>query len=62
LPTTGHRSRQSAAPPAPQIIEIAEAGKEAVIAALSQRSANFGAAREASIEIAEYLQSLEQQG
>ena len=47
-------------PRAPGVIALTETGKEAVIDALSRRSADFAAAREASIEIAEYLQSLEQ--
>lgn len=40
------------------VLALAEAGDEAVIAALSRRSPEFAAAREASVEIAEYLQSL----
>jgi hypothetical protein len=59
---TFHDHTRFRLPRAPQIIALKEVGKEAVVAALAQRSANFGAAREASIEIAEYLQSLEQQG
>lgn len=58
---TFHDHTRFRLPRAPQVIALTEVGKEAVVAALSQRSANFGAAREASIEIAEYLQSLEQQ-
>lgn len=44
-------------PRRPQIIALAETGKEAVVAALAGRSTDFAAAREASIEIAEYLRS-----
>ena len=46
-------------PRAPRIIALAETGKEAVVEELSRRSADFRNAREASIEIAEYLQSLQ---
>jgi len=59
---TFHDHTRFRLPRAPQIIALTEVGKDAVVAALSQRSVNFGAAREASIEIAEYLQSLEQHG
>ena len=45
-------------PRPPQIIALAETGKEAVVEALAHRSDDFRNAREASIEIAEYLQSL----
>lgn len=58
---TFHDHTRFRLPRAPQIIALTDVGKEAVVAALSRRSANFGAAREASIEIAEYLQRLEQQ-
>jgi hypothetical protein len=47
-------------PRRPAIIALPETGKDAVVAALSRRSADFAAAREASIEIAEYLQGLEE--
>jgi hypothetical protein len=43
----------------PEILALDEVGKEAVVEALSQRSSDFAAAQEASIEIAEYLKSLE---
>ncbi len=59
---TFHDHTRFRLPRPPQIIALPEVGKDAVVAALSHRSANFGAAREASIEIAEYLQSQEQQG
>ncbi len=47
-------------PRAPGIFAIPEFGKEAVVAALSERSTDFRQAREASIEVAEYLASLKQ--
>lgn len=42
-------------PRAPGILALAETGTGAVVDALSARSPEFSAAREASIEIAEYL-------
>lgn len=59
---TFHDHTQFRLPRAPQIIALTEVGEEAVVAALSARSADFRTAREARIEIAEYLQSLESQG
>jgi hypothetical protein len=44
-------------PRAPQVIALAEVSQEAVVDALSRRSDDFKNAREASIEIAEYLAS-----
>jgi hypothetical protein len=49
-------------PRRPQIIALIETGQAAVVEALSQRSTDFKHAREAKIEIAEYLRSLENQG
>lgn len=46
-------------PRAPGVIALAEAGKDAVVDALCRRSPEFAAAREASIEIAEYMAGLE---
>lgn len=46
-------------PRAPGVFGLAAVGKEAVIEALAARSDDFKRAREASIEIAEYLASLE---
>jgi hypothetical protein len=40
---------------------LTETGKEAVVEALSHRSADFKNAREASIEIEEYLRGLQSQ-
>jgi len=42
-------------PRAPGMLALSETGKDAVAAALSARSPDFAAAREASVEIAEYL-------
>lgn len=56
-----HDHTQFRVPRAPQVIALTETGKQAVIEALSQRSEDFKQAREAKIEIAEYLQSLENQ-
>jgi hypothetical protein len=56
-----HDHTQFRLPRPPQIIALAETGKEAVIAVLSQRSDDFRNAREATIEIAEYLASLQGQ-
>jgi len=56
-----HDHTQFRVPRAPQVIALVETGKQAVIEALSQRSEDFKQAREAKIEIAEYLQSLENQ-
>ena len=47
-------------PRRPAIIALPETGKEATVVALSRRSADFAAAREASVEIAEYLQGLDE--
>lgn len=46
-------------PRQPGVIALAETGKEAVVAALGRRSADFQQAREAKIEIEEYLRSLD---
>lgn len=59
---TFHDHTQFRLPRAPQIIALADVGAEAVVTALSARSADFRAAREARIEIAEYLASLEDGG
>lgn len=48
-------------PRKPKVIALTETTKQDVIRALSRRSRNFKNAREASIEIAEYLASLENQ-
>jgi len=48
-------------PRKPQVIAITQVGKEQVVKELARRSRNFRNAREASIEIAEYLAGLEQQ-
>ncbi len=56
-----HDHTQFRVPRQPQVIALTETGKQAVIEALSQRSSDFQQAREAKIEIAEYLQSLENQ-
>lgn len=55
---TYHDHSQFRIPRAPGIFAIRAVGPEAVVKALGQRSADFKAAREASIEIAEYLASL----
>lgn len=54
-----HDHSQFRLPRRPHTFGLAESGKDAVVAALSQRSEDFRQAREASVEIAEYLQSLE---
>lgn len=54
-----HDHTQFHVPRQPQIIALTETGKEAVVEALSRRSADFARAREASIEIAEFLESPE---
>jgi Family of unknown function (DUF6022) len=48
-------------PKKPEILSLEEVGKEAVVKALSERSSDFAAAQEASIEIATYLENLEAQ-
>lgn len=48
-------------PRQPHVIALTETGKEAVVEALSRRSADFKNAREAKLEIEEYLRSLESQ-
>jgi hypothetical protein len=42
-------------PQAPKVFALSETGKKAIITELSRRSADFSQAREAHIEIAEYL-------
>lgn len=54
-----HDHTQFRIPRQPQVIALPETGKEAVVAALSHCSADFKTAREAKIEIEEYLRSLE---
>lgn len=56
-----HDHTQFRLPRRPHTFGLAESGKDAVVAALSQRSDDFRNAREASVEIAEYLQRLEAQ-
>jgi Family of unknown function (DUF6022) len=56
---TYHDHSRFHAPRAPGVFALRETGKEAVVESLSQRSQEFRQAREASIEIAEYLASLE---
>ena len=58
---TYHDHTRFHVPRAPGIFGLAAVGKEAVIEALSAQSANFQQAREASIEIAEYLAGAEGQ-
>jgi hypothetical protein len=53
-----HDHSQFRLPRRPRTFGLSEWGKDAVVAALSERSEDFGQAREASVEIAEYLQSL----
>jgi len=59
---TYHDHTQFRVPRQPGVMGLTETGKEAVVEALSQLSPDFKQAREASIEIAEYLQSLESNG
>ena len=59
---TYHDHSQFRVPRQPGVLGLTETGKEAVVEALSSCSADFKEAREASIEIAEYLQSLESKG
>jgi hypothetical protein len=59
---THHDHTQFRLPRAPGILALAETGKDAVVDALSARSAEFAAAREASIEIAEYLAGAAHEG
>jgi hypothetical protein len=56
---TFHDHTQFRLPRAPQIIAMDEVDAENVVATLARRSPVFAAAREAQIEIAEYLQSVE---
>jgi hypothetical protein len=53
-----HDHTQFRVPRPPKVLALTETGKEPVVAALVRRSADFRRAREASIEIAEYLESL----
>jgi hypothetical protein len=57
-----HDHTQFRIPRPPQIIALTQTSQEAVVEALSRRSTDFKNAREAKIEIAEYLRSLENQG
>ena len=54
-----HDHTQFRVPRPPEILALTEADKAAVVAALSRHSPDFSQAREASIEIEEYLRSLE---
>jgi hypothetical protein len=56
-----HDHTQFRIPRPPQILALTETSQEAVVKALSHRSVDFKNAREAKIEIAEYLRSLESQ-
>lgn len=56
---TPHDHTRFRVPRAPEIIALAETGKDAVADALSRRSPQFAAAREASIEIAAWMASQE---
>lgn len=56
---TFHDHTQFRIPQKPQIIALTETSKEAVVEALSQRSADFKNALEFQIEYAEYLRNLE---
>jgi hypothetical protein len=59
---TFHDHTQFRLPRQPQVIVLTETSKEAVVEALSHRSADFKNAREAKIEIEEYMRSLQSQG
>jgi hypothetical protein len=59
---TFHDHTQFRVPQKPQIIALTETSKEAVVEALSHRSADFKNALEFKIEYEEYLRSLESQG
>ena len=56
-----HDHTQFRLPRKPEILALTETGKNDVVEALSLRSEDFKNAREAKIEIAEYLASLENQ-
>lgn len=56
-----HDHTQFRIPRQPQVIALTETGSEAVVEALSRRSTDFKNAREAKIEIEEYLRGLESQ-
>jgi hypothetical protein len=56
-----HDHTQFRLPRQPQVIALTETSKEAVVAALSERSSDFKHALEFQIEYAEYLQSLEKE-
>lgn len=56
---TFHDHTQFRIPQKPQIIALTETSKEAVVDALSHRSAEFKNALEFNVEYAEYLQNLE---
>ncbi len=49
-------------PRAPGLVALSETNDEAVIAALSARSSEFGSAREFTAEVAEYMRNLEDDG
>lgn len=57
-----HDHNQFRLPRQPQVIALTETSKEAVVEALSERSADFKNAREFKIEYEEYLRSLQSQG
>jgi hypothetical protein len=59
---THHDHTQFRIPRQPQIIALAEIGKEAVVEALSQRSEDFKNTLEFTLEYALYLKRLEDQG
>jgi hypothetical protein len=46
-------------PRQPEILSLDEIGKEVVVKTLSERSSDFAAAQEASVEITAYLEGLE---
>ncbi|MBV9786704.1 MAG: hypothetical protein JOZ51_00910 [Chloroflexi bacterium] len=56
-----HDHTEFRVPRPPAILALTETGKDAVVDALSRHSSDFNQAIEASIEIAEYLRSLEMQ-
>lgn len=56
-----HDHTEFRVPRPPAILALTETGKEAVVDALSRHSPDFNQAREASIEIEEYLRNLEAQ-
>ena len=59
---TFHDYTQFRVPQKPQVIAWTQISQEAVVEAFSHRSADFKNAREAKIEVEEYMRNLQSQG